>query len=101
MHMRHKHRQTISQFLVSKISHKIVYNGIFSNFELPLLVRNSTYVAQILCNPSYKVWSIFITKFETIESFILIFDISTIIHQSPWFYVVITSRLVYINVQKL
>ena len=36
-------------------SHKLVYNGGFSNFELPLLVRTSAYVAQILCGLSYKV----------------------------------------------
>ena len=34
-------------------SHKLVYNGGFSNFELLLLVQllvwNSTFVAQILC----------------------------------------------------
>ena len=55
--------------------HKLVYNGGFSNFELPLLVQNSTYVTQILCRLSYKVWSTFITKFATIELFILILDI--------------------------
>ena len=27
----------------SLLNHKLVYNGGFSNFELPLLVRNSTY----------------------------------------------------------
>ena len=29
----------------SSLSHKLVYNGGFSNFSLPSLVRNSTYVA--------------------------------------------------------
>ena len=52
-----------------------MYNGEFSNFELLLLVRNSTYVAQILCGFSYKVWSTFTTKFGTTELFILILDI--------------------------
>ena len=37
------------------IKSKMVYNGGFSNFELPLLDRNFTYVAQILCGLSYKV----------------------------------------------
>ena len=46
-----------------------------SNFELPLLVQNSTYVAQIWCGLSYKVWSTFITKFGTTELFILILNI--------------------------
>ena len=37
-------------------SHKMLYNvSRFSNFELPLLVRNSTYVAHILCGLSYNV----------------------------------------------
>ena len=36
-------------------SHKLVYNGGFPNFELSLLVWNSTYVAEILCGLSYKV----------------------------------------------
>ena len=59
----------------SLLSHKLVYNGGFSNFELTLLVRNSTYVAQILCAPSYKVWSTFTTKFGITELFILILNI--------------------------
>ena len=33
----------------SLLSHKPVYNGGFPNFELLLLVHNSTYRAQILC----------------------------------------------------
>ena len=33
----------------SLLSHKLVYNGGFSDFELPLLVWNSTNVAQIFC----------------------------------------------------
>ena len=37
-----------------------------SNFELPLLNWNSSYVAQILCGLSYKVWPTFITKLGTI-----------------------------------
>ena len=36
-------------------SHKLVFYGGFPNFELLLLVRNSTYVAQILCDLSYKL----------------------------------------------
>ena len=49
----------------SLLSHRLVYNGGFSNFELPLLVRNSIYVTLILCGLGYKVWSTFITKFRT------------------------------------
>ena len=48
-------------------------------------------MAQILCGLSYKVSSTFITKFGTIELFILILDISAVIHQSPCCYVVTTS----------
>ena len=51
--------------------HKLVYNGGFSNFELPSLVRNVSYMAQILRGLSYEVSSASITKFGTIESFIL------------------------------
>ena len=51
-----------------------MYNGGFSNLELPLLLRNSNYVAKILCDLSYKVWSTFIIKFGTIDLFILILD---------------------------
>ena len=36
-------------------SYKLVHNGGFSNFELPLLVRKSKYLAQILCGLSYRV----------------------------------------------
>ena len=54
----------------------------FSNFELPLLLRNSTYVVQILCRLSYEVWSTFITKFAIIELFIVILDIPL----SRWFW---------------
>ena len=69
-------------------------NGGFSNFEVPLLGRNSTYVAQILCGLSYKVWPTFITKFGTIDLFIIILDIPlAIIHQSPCCYVVTTSMI--------
>ena len=64
-----------------------------SNFELLLLIRNSTYAAQILRGFSYNVWSIFVPKFGTIELFILILDIFTIIHQSPCCYVVTTWNL--------
>ena len=39
----------------SLLSHKLLYNGGFLNFELPLLVRNLTHVAQIFCGLSYKV----------------------------------------------
>ena len=59
----------------SLLSHRLVYNGGISNFELPSLVRNSTYVAQTLCGLSYKVWSPIITKFGTTELFNLILDI--------------------------
>ena len=34
---------------------KQVYHGEFSNFELPLLVRNSIYVSQVLSGLSYIV----------------------------------------------
>ena len=34
--------QSIHQSL---LSHRLMYNGGFSNFEMPLIVRNSTYVA--------------------------------------------------------
>ena len=54
---------------------RLVYNGGFSNFELPLVRRNSTYMARILCDLSYKVWSTFIPKFGSLELFILILDI--------------------------
>ena len=64
-----------------------------SNFELPLLVQNSTYVAQSLRDVSYKVWSTFIAKFGTIQLDILSLDISGIIHQSPCCYVVTTSKI--------
>ena len=75
--------------------HKLVYiyNGGFSNFELPLLVPNSTNVAQILCDLSYKVWSTLITKFGTIELFSLFFDLFAIIYQLPCCYVVTTSKI--------
>ena len=53
-----------------------MFNGGFSDLELLLLVRNSTYVDQVLCCLGYKVWSTFITKFGTIELFIFILDIS-------------------------
>ena len=52
----------------SLLSHKVVYNGGFSNFELPLLVQNSIYVAQILCSLSYNFKMI---KFGTIKLFFL------------------------------
>ena len=39
----------------SLLRHKLMYNGGYSNFELSLLVRNSTYVAQVLYGLSYKV----------------------------------------------
>ena len=46
-----------------------------SNFELPLLVRNSTYMAQILCGLNYKVWfkvlSCFSGVIMSIRSFFL------------------------------
>ena len=41
--------QSISSTDQSLPSHKLVYNDGFSNFELPLLVQNSTCAAQILC----------------------------------------------------
>ena len=50
----------------SSLSDKLVFNDGFSNFELPLLVRNSTYVVPILCGHINEVISTFITKFETI-----------------------------------
>ena len=79
----------------SLLSHKLVYNGGFSNFELPLLVPNSTYVAQILCGLyiSYKAGSTFVTKFGTIELSILTLDVFAIIYQSPCRYVVTTSKI--------
>ena len=44
----------------SLLSHKLVYNGGFSDFGLLLvLIRNSTYVAQTLCGISYKVFPTF------------------------------------------
>ena len=55
-------------------------NG-FSNFELLLLVRNSSYEAQILRGISYNVVSTFITKFETTGLFILILYVSAIVHE--------------------
>ena len=58
-----------------------------------ILIRNSTYVAQILCDISYTVCSTFITKFGTIKLFILILDIAAIIHQLPCCYVVTTSKI--------
>ena len=76
------------------LSHTLVYNGGFSNFELPLLVRHSTHASQILCGLSYKVWSFFITKCGTTDLFILILDITAIIHQSTCCYVVTTSKIV-------
>ena len=45
-------KDTIHQSL---LSHKLVFYGGFSKVRLPLLIRNSTYVAQILCDLSYKV----------------------------------------------
>ena len=77
----------------SLLSHKLVYNGEFSKSELPLFVRNSTYVAQILSFLSYNVRSTLKTKFGTIELFLLILDISAIIYQSPCCYVVTTSKI--------
>ena len=77
----------------SLLWHKLVYNGGCSNFALLLLVQNSTYVAQTLHGLSYEVWSTFITKFGTIESSVLILDISAIIYQSPCCYVVTISRI--------
>ena len=53
----------------------------------------STYVAQLLCGLSYKIWSTFITKFGIIELLIVISDISAIIHESPCYYVVTTSEI--------
>ena len=63
MHWSAKAIDTICQNLDSNIQGqglkinvtKLVYNGEFSNNELSLLVRNSTFVAQILCGLSYKV----------------------------------------------
>ena len=39
----------------SLLSHKLMYNGGFSNVKLLLLVRTSIYVAQILCGFCHKV----------------------------------------------
>ena len=37
-------------------TNKLVHNAArVLNFELPLLIRNSTYLAQILCGLSYKI----------------------------------------------
>ena len=71
----------------SLLRHKLVYNGGFSNFELLLLVQNSTCVAQILHGLSYEVRPTFITKFGTTELLILIFNIS------PLYTTLYTSRL--------
>ena len=73
----------IHHYLPKKLAsiHQSLPGG-FSNFELLLLVQNSTYLAQILCCLSYKVRSTFITKFGTTELFVVMFDIFTIIHQS-------------------
>ena len=58
-----------------------------------ILIWNSTYVGQILCDINYTVCSTFITTFRTIKLFILILDISVIIHQSPCCYVVTISKI--------
>ena len=78
--------------------YKLVYNGRFSDFELPLLIRNSitqshTEFTQILHCLSYKLQSTFITKFGTIELFVLILDISASIQQWPYYYAVTTSKI--------
>ena len=71
-----------------------MYDGCFQTLNCEsLLVWNSTYVAQILCGLSYKVVSIFITKFGTTGVFILILDIPGIIYPSPCCYVVTTSKI--------
>ena len=49
------------------LRHKLASNDGFSNFKLLVLIQNSSYVVQILHGISYEVWSIFITKFGTIE----------------------------------
>ena len=50
-----------------------------------ILIRNPTYVAQILCD--------IITKFGNVKLFIFILDMSAIIHQSPRCCVVTTSKI--------
>ena len=67
------------------------------NFELLLLVQNSTYVVLILDGLSYEV-STLITKFGAIELPIFILDIPTLstTYQSPCCCVVITSNIQYI-----
>ena len=45
----------LNQIQQSLLSQKLVCHDGLSNFELPLLVRNSTCTAKILCGLSYKV----------------------------------------------
>ena len=74
--------------------YKLVYNGELSNFDLLLLAQNSNNSAQILCGLSHEVRSNFIiTKSVTTELLILILDISAIVHQLPYCYVVTTSKI--------
>ena len=47
--------KTIKVIHQSLLSHKLVYNGGFSNFKLSLLVSKRTYVVQHVCRLSYKV----------------------------------------------
>ena len=69
-----------------------MYNGGFSNVELPVLVRNSTYVAQILCGLSHKV-STFITKLG-ITGYLSLFWIYPPLYTSRIScYVVTTSKI--------
>ena len=56
-------------------------NWLTFKLKMPLFVQNSTYVVQILCSLSYRVWSTFITKFRTTNFLILTRDIPVIIHQ--------------------
>ena len=50
-------------------------------------------MAQILCGLNYKVRTTSIIKSGTIELFTLILSISATIHQSPYYYVVTTSKI--------
>ena len=75
--------------------HKVVHNGESPNFKGSLFDKKTTYMAQILQSPSYKVCFIILPKFNSFELFTLILGTSAIMDQAACCYNMTTSEIVY------
>ena len=73
--------------------HKVVHNGWSPNFKRSLFDEKTTYMAQTLQSPSYKVYYIIISKFNTFGLFILFLGTSTIMDKTACCYNMTTSEI--------